>query len=680
MAILSQEFLNKYQPEDVKFGFGALSEFVMLSKYSKIKSNGEKENWKDIVTRNVEGLFWLLNKEIRHTYTHFEQRLIAEELFDNMFYMRMLPAGRPLANLGSPLVQEKGMYASLFNCAFVSFAKIDPLKAFEFVMDMSMLGVGVGINVNIKEPRKLSPPLRYVEKNTFYVPDTKEGWIEGLIYLLKSHLDGDGQRFKVNFDYSRIRPAGSIIHGSGGIHTGYKPLEKMYEDIRNILQNNEYLTPRAIADICNLIGTCVVAGGQRRTALLLMGDQSDDEFINLKNYEMYPYRQDFGWTSNNSPIAKVGMSYKPITDRIKKGEDIGLIWLDNFRENGRMGEGVYEPLIEGANPCVEIGLENFELCNLVEVNPMKIADTTQAMKVLGSAVFFAKVISGLKTHWKETNDVISRNHRFGIGQTGITQHIGNVGIAKYKAQLKSWYKIVRATDDFISPKLSMTPSIKTTTVKPSGSLSLLMGTTAGVHYATSRFMRRRVRVAKSTGYDKYYRSKGYHVEDDIYDKNGNTAVIEFPVDYGENVLTIDNVTMYDQLNLASLLQQDWSDNGVSITVSFKKGEEDQIGRALNFYQYNLKAVTFLKRGETLYEQAPEEPTTQEGYEYLTKTIEREARKRTIWHGKLAQAKPDEFCSTDKCEINDFEEGVPLNHQALTFYPKTLGEKRADDEL
>ena len=646
---LNKKFVAPYKNKPFELGYGDMSELILLLKYSRLKPDGNKESWAEIVERVVNGLLWIVENYTDYSYLPRELRQIAENAYDDIYNMRVLPAGRPLANLGTTVVQDKKLGAALYNCAFVSFNETDPVTAVEYIMDMSMLGVGVGIDVSIKHTRKLYKPID-IRSNRYVIPDTREGWVYALRLLLNSYLH-EGV-YRVEFDYSDIRPKGSLIRGMGGIHEGYKPLEKMLEDIRKVLNSHDTFNTRVAADISNMIGVCVVNGGQRRTALLLLGQYDDEEFISLKDYETNPERLSFGYTSNNSPYLNVGQNYDNLVTRISRGEDLGAVWLENARTYGRMNGTIdtSDIKVSGFNPCVEIGLENFELCNLVEFNPNNMKGEKEYEQALKTAVFIAKVISNMEIHWEETREVVRRNRRFGISQSGIVEYIGKVGIGKYKTQLNKWYDMVQRFDAEISTRLGIPNSIRTTTVKPSGSLSKIMGTSAGVHHATSKYMIRRVEVPSSSPLLQMMVERGYKVEPSVYKEN--VHVVEFPID-NSHVKTIDEVSLRDQFELAAFMQENWADNAVSVTFSLNKSEVQSIKHLIEEFQHKLKCASFLIRDDNIYEQLPEEPISYERFLEETGNSKSKISLADAIKGySVDDAHPDNYCTTDVCDLKE----------------------------
>ena len=414
----------------------------------------------------------------------------AQEMYDRMFNMKFLPPGRGLWAMGTSITEKKKLYAALNNCAFVSTKtlKEDYSKPFCFLMDASMLGVGVGFDVKGagEVMIKLTNPNRGIE--VYVIPDTREGWVESLKLLLDAYFHGAAE---VQFDYTKIRPLGEPIKGFGGVSSGHEPLEEIHEEIRKVLNRNvgEPITTTTIVDIMNLIGKCVVAGNVRRTAEIVFGEPDDDEYLDLKNYKVNPEREEYGWTSNNSIFAELGMDYTDVCKRIVDNGEPGFAWLENMRGYSRLknGRDNKDHRVMGGNPCLEQSLESYELCCLVETFPNNHESLEDYLRTLKYAYLYAKTVTLGKTHWSDTNRVMLRNRRIGCSVSGVAQFITKRGLDELKVWLENGYDIIQEWDCMYSDWFAVPKSIKTTSVKPSGTVSLLAGATLGLHYPESRF-------------------------------------------------------------------------------------------------------------------------------------------------------------------------------------------------
>ena len=363
---------------------------------------------------------------------------------------------------------------------------------------------------------------------------------------------------------------------------------------------------------------------------------------------------DYGWVSNNSIYAKIGMNYSKVVENIINNGEPGLVWLDNMRKYSRMCDTPdnRDRLAMGGNPCLEQTLESFELCCLAETFPCHHKDIEEFKDTLKYAFLYAKIVTLGKTHWPETNNVMSRNRRIGLSMTGIAQFLNKFGLNELKEWCEDGYKFVKSYDAYLSNYLQVPESIKITSIKPSGTVSLLGGATPGIHYPHSRFYIRRVRLAKNTNLPEELRKNGYHVEPDVLQPD-TTLVVSFPIDIGKGVKTISNVSMWEQLSLASFMQRYWADNQVSCTVSFSKANESsQVESALNYFQYELKGISFLpvlENQATAYPQMPYEEIDEEKYNKMMKEIKSVSLPKNLKQTHN-EKQGSNFCDSESCNL------------------------------
>lgn len=792
---LSEHFVEKYKKIKPPFGFNGLGEIVYRRTYSRMKKDGTNEEWYETVERVVNGTYTMQRNWIeQHSlgWNAWQAQKSAQEMYDRIFYMKFLPPGRGLWAMGSPITEEKGLYAALNNCAFVSTANLkdDPAKPFIFLMDASMLGVGVGFDT--KGAGTVTVKGQNMSRRTeqYTIPDTREGWVESVKLLIESFFLGTAP---LDFDYSEIRKAGEQIKGFGGISSGPEPLKKLHENIIKVLTSHvgQPITIRGIVDLMNMIGQCVVSGNVRRSAEIVFGDPDIDEYLDLKDYNKNPDRADYGWTSNNSIFAKVGMEYDSVVERTRINGEPGYIWLDNMQNYSRMcdspdlkdhrasgcnpcfsgdtliavadgrvsvpikqlAEENIDILVEsvdengnrvkktGRNPritqknqqlykiilgddsyiratanhefmldnlkmvrvdeleegnvfalgnsvkkiekdnvedvycltvddthkvcvysmndskqevnlvaasnCSEQTLEPYELCCLVETFPNNHETLEDYLRTLKFAYLYAKTVTLGKTHWPETNRVLLRNRRIGCSMSGLAQFLTNKGIHTFKTWAEQGYGVIQEWDRIYSDWLAIPRSIKTTSIKPSGSISLLVGATPGMHYPESLHYIRRVRIAKDSDLIGPLEKAGYMIEPAAEDPD-NTVVVEFPVGLEENIRTVSEISIWEQMSLAALIQKYWADNQVSCTISFDPEKEGhQIKFALDYFQYQLKGVSFLpKTKKGAYPQMPYEAINKQKYEETMKKL-KPIRFKKI---KNEIAEVEKFCDGDSCSL------------------------------
>ena len=669
---LTEEFINQYKDREVPFGFrdaggNALGELVFIRTYSRKKDDGTKEKWFEVCERVINGMYSIQKdhcKENRLPWNDRKSHASAQEAFDRMFNLKWTPPGRGLWTMGSKMVMEGKNSAALQNCAFVStrdLDKYDPGALFSWVMDALMLGVGVGFDVlgAEKDIEILKPK---ADETTFIIPDTREGWVESTRVLINSFLTPN--KSTQLFDYDLIRAYGEPIKGFGGTASGPKPLIEMHEKIRAVVGGRvgDKLDSRAIVDIVNLIGTCVVAGNVRRSATLAMGSPEDEVFSNLKNPEVYPDRNSYdpeapgwAWMSNNSIAAKVGTPYENYVDLIVDNGEPGFIWLDTTRNYGRTVDAPdgKDYRVMGFNPCAEQPLESYELCTLVEVHMNRHENKEDFLRTLKFAYLYGKTVTLLSTHWQQTNAIMQRNRRIGTSLTGIASFADTNGLPVLRQWQDEGYKKVREYDNQYSEWLCIRESIRATTVKPSGSVSILSGETPGVHWGPGgKYFLRAIRFSTSDPMMALFKAAGYKIEKDIV--SANTKVVYFPVK-SEHDRSEKDVSLFEKIGLAATTQKYWSDNGVSVTLSFDAETEKQhVASALHMYEGQLKAVSFLPMSNSTYPQQPYTQITQkeyEGYIGKIKTIDFNA----IYDGvEGLEAIGESYCSTDACELKEMK--------------------------
>lgn len=644
--ILSSEFTERYRNRPVNWGFksgpNSIGEITYRRTYSR-----DDEKWWQTVARVVEGTYEiLLNHCSRYhlPFDHKQARSDAEEMYERIFSFKFTPPGRGLWMMGTEFVRTRGS-ASLQNCGYVSTQNVasDFDKPFAFLMDMSMLGVGVGFDT--RGAGKVTWRPSEGNRVVYVIPDSREGWVEATSMLLRW---GFGVGPYPELDYSLVRKEGLPIKGFGGTSSGPGPLKRLHASLEELIrrQSGKPITCTDIVDVMNRIGQCVVAGNVRRTAEIAFGEHDDEEFLDLKNYEVSPHRAEYGWTSNNSVFAKVGQEYGGVARRIRLNGEPGLAWLENMRRYGRMIDPPDDKdyRVMGTNPCGEQSLENYELCTLVETYPHHHKDLKDFKRTLKYAYLYAKVVTLVPSHWPETNAVMLRNRRIGTSLAGVVQFLAKHGEKKLARWCDAGYEVLGHYDRVYSEWLCVRESIKKSSVKPGGTTPLLAGATPGGHYPTFRHYLRRIRFARSHPDLQAIRNAGYFTEPDARDPS--SEVVELPVE-GPDVPTETEVSLARKFHLAALLQRHWADNQVSFTATFHPEKEGgQIEDLLRAYDKGLKAISLLPLTEGgAYPQMPYEAITREQYESRVKDL-----KPIVWPEKVQHEDDEKYCDGPTCVL------------------------------
>ena len=663
---LAEDFISGYRGKKVPWGYtdaagNSVGEITFLRTYSRLKDDGTKETWVDVCERVINGMYSLQKdhaKINRLPWSDPKAAASAKEAFDRLWNFKWTPPGRGLWVMGTSIVNEQRNSAALQNCAFVStdsMNKVNPSEPFAFLMEASMLGVGVGFddkgadkNFTIYAPQK---------GDLYVIPDTREGWVESFSAVLNSYLKPDTKR--PVFDYSLIRPEGVPIKTFGGTAAGPEPLIKLHEKIDSIFKGRygKSLTRLDIADIGNLIGVCVVSGNVRRSAELLMGRLDDDNFLNLKNHEVYPERNSYdkenpgwGWMSNNSVEVGVGQDLSRIVEGISRNGEPGVIWMDVTRKYGRLKdpENNKDWRAMGYNPCAEQSLESYECCTLVETYLNRHENLEDFKRTLKFAYLYAKTVTLLPTHWEKTNAIMQRNRRIGTSVSGIANFSDINGLPVLRKWLDAGYTTVKEYDKGYSEWLGIRESIKMTTVKPSGTVSILAGESPGVHWPVGgKYFLRAIRFRNNDPMFPLFKMAQYLVEEDVTDKK-NTSVVYFPVK-SNAVRSEKEVSIYEKIHLAALAQYEWSDNSVSVTISFdQETEREEVKRVLHMYDGQLKTVSFLPSGG-VYQQMPYTQISEEEYESYRMNLF-PIDLAGVYAGMASDAVGESYCVSESCEV------------------------------
>lgn len=661
---LKPSFLVEYSGRPVKWG--PVGYVTYKRTYSRVQDperpggahrtvpEGQSEEWWQTVARVVEGTYRVMQRHCHLHNLHWDAEKAqrsAQKMYHLIFDFKFTPPGRGLWMMGTPYIQEHGG-AALNNCALATTESIDVdfARPFTFLMDMSMLGVGVGSDTRGAGLVTIQSPLQNAGGGGHYISDDREGWIEAVRTVLLAYV---GQAtLPSEWRYDLIRPAGKPIRGFGGTAAGPEPLRRLLEvELPEILQGyvGKQLDAAGIVDIFNVIGKCVVSGNVRRSAEILFGEADDLDFLRLKDPEVAGERMvgpnSWRWNSNNSVFVVPGADYTlPASFTAKAGEP-GYAWLPNMRNYGRMVDApdYKDQRAMGFNPCCEQVLEPWELCCLVETYPAHHDSLQDYVDTLKYAYLYAKTVTLLPTHDAGTNKVMTRNRRIGLSQSGIIQNVARLGWRTHLNWCDRAYASVQEWDEIYSEWLGVPRSIRTTSVKPSGTVSKLCGATAGIHFPIAEHYILRIRFAKTSPMLEPLREAGYVVEECVYNP-ATTVVVEFPVREPYFYKAEADVSMWEQLTAAYQMQRWWSDNAVSCTVKFDPETEGaSIAQALSMFDDGLKGISFLPHSHG-YAQAPQEPITAEEY------ARRVERLKEVNFGVTQTEVVDRGCDGGACEI------------------------------
>ena len=655
--LLTDEFLEPYKgqnpfPEEVGL-------FTYVRTYSKfLEDLGRREYWWETVRRAIEYNVGLGNG------TAVE----AEKIFDNVFNLRQFPSGRTLWAGGGVISRDYPM--SNYNCAF---AVIEDTEIFAELLYLMLVGSGVGFRALKDDVAKLptfrqdiklthefyeARPVMFrndvtavtveLDDMTMHVGDSKEGWRQAIEMFIKVHTDKSYRtitEFKIN--YNHVRPKGERLKRFGGFSSGHIGIHDIFMKIDTIIKANQAagkLKPIEVVDILNIEGEGVVSGGVRRTAEIALLDPTDDESIAMKSglYKMVEDEWVFDETIGHRVLSNNSIYYtsKPTRERLHwqigqmrySGEpawvnaEAGAKRRDNFN---------------GVNPCGEILLASRGLCNLTEINVMAfvkevvldvstfdapnkfITEYYLDLPALMEAQRFSARIGlrmTLPTFELHRWDIINKRDRLiGCSVTGWQDAMNALGYDKVQ-QAKLLRELrAEAHDEAESyaNELGVNVPLLKTTVKPSGTLSLLPTVSSGIHRSHSEYYIRRVRINYTDPLAKAMIEMGYswHPENGETVDNMKTAVIDFPVKAPKG-RTKDDVSAIEQLEDYLMFMENYVDHNVSITVSVKDDEWEAVEEFVWEHWDEIVAVSFISHNDSFYKLLPYEAISKEAYEQM----------------------------------------------------------------
>jgi hypothetical protein len=465
----------------------------------------------------------------------------------------------------------------------------------------SILGQTVGCGIQRKHinklPRLQDEYISVTRKDTadadFIIPDSREGWVSFLGHVLRAFFE-TGESF--TYSTVLIRPAGRPIKGFGGVASGAENLCSGLRDIVNILNKARGRKLRSVEcmDIIDIIASIVVSGNVRRSAIIMIGDYDDIEYLNAKRWDLGGIPNWRAMSNNSIDVSDISQIPPEFWEGYcGNGEPYGLVNLDLCRRVGRLADGgkYPDPEVEGFNPCAEIPLAPWQTCCLAEIFLPNIQTPEELERTAILLYRICKHSLSLDCHQRETLRAVRKDYRIGIGITGYLQ-----STSEQQSWLSDLYVSLRKYDKMYSRKHGLPESIKLTTVKPSGTLSLLAGVTPGCHPGLFKYFIRRIRVSTNNPLVQTCKKAGYATEfqrrfDGAPDTS--TTIIEFPCSYPDSAVLAKDTTAIDQLEIVKRLQTEWSDNAVSCTVYYRPHELDSIKEWLaENYTNSVKSVSF----------------------------------------------------------------------------------------
>lgn len=708
-TFLSTAFLAKYA--DNPTWKSILGQFVYLRTYSRFDSTkGRREHWKETCTRVVNYSMSLYTGPKNHAHACAE----AEKLFDLMFNLKLFTAGRTMWIGGTEAAEKFPL--SNFNC---SFTVVDSYEAFIDAFYLMMLGTGVGFRVLSSDVAQLTPiktnvvvahkPYHQKEKAErlqttqvhkdsggvyIVVADSKEGWVDALrIYFDTMTSSEPVESIMINYD--SVRPQGELLKTFGGRASGHTALRDMFKQIHRVMcRGTNRLTTTQAMDIMNIIGSCVVVGGVRRSSEITLFDIGDKEIMDAKvDLWSNPSKAEFTYRSmSNNSVYFTNKPTKPqlvdIFDRIINNGEPGFINAKASAER--------HPYYAGTNPCAEILLADNGVCNLSEVNVAGFTKVVDGRRVLDWDGFEEAIRLATRVGLRMTNvtlelphwDAVQKRDRLtGVSLTGYVEAMDFLGVDTTDATadvpfvssrlshavfgeemrlailLRQANEVANNEAEQYAREMRIPVPLLVTTVKPSGSISQLPTVSSGGHSSYAPYYIRRVRISSfdplaatmlAVGYPVFPEANTMRPEEFIQLSNfeqmrvldsAQTWVIEFPIKTSAP-RSANTETALDQLHRYFVLQSNWTDHNTSITITFSPDEVNSI-IDLILENWDLYiGVSFLPKSTMAYPLMPYEEITEEGYTKRANAVD-----STTWKHIVEELAKREFTPVEEDEFD-----------------------------
>jgi len=599
--------------------------FIALSRYARwMPEENRRETWSETVDRYFSFMLDHLFKE--HSYEP-SSKLITE-LKQAVLDRNVMPSMRSVMTAGPALERD---HVAGYNCSFVP---VDNPRSFDETMYILMCGTGVGFSVEYKYVNKLPIIPESFEKSTtvIVVEDSKSGWAKAFRELLALLWTGQIP----SIDVSKLRPAGARLKTMGGRSSGPQPLVNLFDFTIAKFKNaaGRQFKPIEAHDIMCKIGEIVVVGGVRRSALISLSNINDIEMAQAKTGNWWEHNSQRA-LSNNS----VAYSRKP------QMEQFIAEWKSLY--DSKSGErGIYnvaaaqaqaakygrrDPDIHyGTNPCSEIILRPYQFCNLSEVvlreNDTKkdIERKVELATILGTWQSTLTDFKYLRKIWKDNTE---EERLLGVSLTGQFGHkfmSGKENLKSLEEFLNLLRESARAKNKDEARKIGIPESAAITCVKPSGTVSQLVGVSSGMHAWHSPYYIRTVRGSKGDPISTFLKEVGIPVEDDVMKPN-ETYVFSFPVKAPEGAIVRNDLTALEHLNIWLVYQRAWCEHKPSITVSVKEDEWMEVGAWVYKNFDDVSGISFLPMSEHTYKQAPYQEISKEEYLDLLGKMPKEIR-------------------------------------------------------
>ena len=574
--------------------------FIAVSRYARWReADKRRETWGETVGRLVD-YYAPVAKLTADEY---------DEIYSAIYGREVLPSMRALMTAGPALDRS---HVAAYNCAYLP---VDSPRSFDEAMYILMCGTGVGFSVEEKYVHKLPSVSETHDSSgtTIVVGDSKEGWARSYRQLISLLYAGEIPRW----DVSQVRPAGARLKTFGGRASGPAPLEELFAFTITTFRGavGRRLTTIECHDLMCKIGDVVVVGGVRRSAMISLSDVTDDRMRGAKSgawWERSGHRR----LANNSAVYE---RRKPDMDLFMK--EWKALYDSKSGERGLFSRYACQRIAArngrrdsssefGTNPCSEIILRPHQFCNLSEV----VVQSTDDFNSLSRKVRIASILGTIQSTFTDFKylrkvwaDNCNEERLLGVSLTGI---VDNLEVLT-DDNLQALRQLVVDTNKDWAARLGIPQSTATTCVKPSGTVSQLVGSASGLHPNFSTHYIRTVRADVKDPVTSFLIAEGVPNEPDLMSP-ASTVVFSWPISAAGEV-TREKMSAIDQLVLWKRLQDNWCEHKPSCTVYVREGEWMAVGAWVYEHFDDLSGVSFLPYDNGSYKQAPYTEITEEAY-------------------------------------------------------------------
>lgn len=639
--------VKKLADQSKKYFRNQFSEFIYYRTYAKwIEDEGRRETWVETVDRYIAFMRKNLGNKLKEKeYEEVREAILKQEVMPSMRLMQFAGKAAERTNVCA------------YNCSFIAPSTLQDFGETIYIL---MCGTGVGFSVESKNIQAL-PQIKIQNGKklpTFVVPDTKEGWADALVLGMKTWFDGND----IDFDFSKLRPAGARLKTMGGKSSGPQPLINLlgFTRERILKRQGRHLRNIDAHDIMCKIGECVVSGGVRRSALISLSDFDDQEMRDAKIGQFWvtePQRM----LANNSAVYNT----KPTETEFLK-EWTSLIESGAGERGIFNRESLYNTLpkrrIElskkyigemGTNPCGEIILRSKQFCNLSEVvarqndNEASLLRKIRVATILGTYQSTLVKFPYLSKAWE---DNCKAERLLGVSITGQW----DCRIAREAKTLEKLRAEAIRVNKIYAKRFGVNPSTAITCVKPSGTVSQTVDCASGMHPRHAPYYIRRVRISATDALFKMMRDQGvpYHPEIGQTLEEANTFVLDFPMKSPAGSVCKDDITAIEQLEHWKTVKLNYTEHNPSVTISVGDNEWIKVAHWLYQNWEIIGGLSFLPRNDFVYQLAPYEAIDEKVYNELSKKMpEIDFSKVTVYELKdETEVKKELACVSGTCDI------------------------------